>query len=338
MNKKSFLMSSFLMFRICNPMDDHTVEENFQSRIPIANSHELEKYLKKSVENATQNGKAALALSGGIDSAILAKFMPKGSIAYTFKCIVPGIEVVDESVVAAKYAEECGLEHKVIEVYWEDFEKYSTTLMKAKGAPIHSIEVQIYKAALQAKADGVDTLIFGEAADAVYGGHSSILSEDRLVGDFIERYSYVMPYKALKDAEVILNPFLTYAKDGIVYPYEFMSQFYIEESVGSYLNATETAGVNWVLPYAETYLATKIDYARLRSGENKYLVREVFSRLYPDFTIPPKTPMPRPMNEWFRDWEGPTRPEFWPHCTDNMSGDQKWLVWVLEQYLNMIEG
>lgn len=51
----------------------------------------------------------ALVLSGGIDSAILAKFMPKGSIAYTFKCVVPGVQVTDETVIASKYAQECGL-------------------------------------------------------------------------------------------------------------------------------------------------------------------------------------------------------------------------------------
>jgi len=48
--------------------------------------------------------------------------------------------------------------------------------------------------------------------------------------------------------------------------------------------------------------------------------------------------MPRPVNEWFADWVGPTRPEFIPHCTDDMTGDQKWMVWCLERYLNIIEG
>ena len=48
--------------------------------------------------------------------------------------------------------------------------------------------------------------------------------------------------------------------------------------------------------------------------------------------------MPRPVNEWFAKWKGPTRPEFIPHCTDNMTGDQKWMVWSLERYLNLIEG
>ena len=95
--------------------------------------------------------------------------MPKGSIAYTFKCVVPGVQVTDETSVAAKYAKECGLQHKVIEIYWEDFEKYSDALMKHKHAPIHSIEVQIYKALMQVKADGFNTIYFGDDGDGVYG-------------------------------------------------------------------------------------------------------------------------------------------------------------------------
>ena len=131
-------------------------------RKPINNSKELHDALKSEIEKATVNGKAALALSGGIDSAILAKYMPKSSTAYTFQCIVPGKKVTNEVPRAAEYAKECGLKHKTIKVYWEDFEKYAPILMKNKGAPIHSIEVQIYKAALQAKKDGFETLIFGE--------------------------------------------------------------------------------------------------------------------------------------------------------------------------------
>lgn len=165
MTDKKYCMSSFLMFRNCEPLYNCTIKDDFPDRIPVKDSYQLEEHLKERIEEVTKEKKVALALSGGIDSAILAKFMPKGSVAYTFKCIVPGIEVTDESVVAAKYAKECGLEHKIIEVYWEDFEKYAPILMRKKNAPIHSIEVQIYKAVLQAKEDGMDALIFGEAAD-----------------------------------------------------------------------------------------------------------------------------------------------------------------------------
>ena len=311
-------------------------EEN-KDRAPVRNSFELERILRCEVEKACNNGRAALALSGGIDSAILAKFMPKGSVAYTFKCIVPGINVVDESVAASNYAQECGLEHRIVEIYWDDMEILAPRLMQHKGAPIHSIEVQICKAALQAKLDGFDTMIFGESSDVNFGGQDGLLSKDWTVPQYIERYSYLLPYKALKESEIISEPFLQYSHDGFIDAHEFNRHTYYVESMGSYLNASEVAGINLSAPFSKSYMGIPMDYQRIRHGENKYLVREVFQRLYPGFSIPKKVPMPRPMNEWLRSWEGPVRDEFWPHCAETMTGDQKWQLWTLEHFLNMIE-
>ena len=337
-------MSSFLTLRtiydhnysFSNKLKPYFFEENKDRNI-VNNSLELENILKEEVEKACKNGKAALALSGGIDSAILAKFMPKGSTAYTFRCIVPGIKVTDESEQAAKYAKECGLSHKIIDIYWNDMEKYAPILMKHKGAPIHSIEVQIYKASLQAKLDGFDTLIFGESADVNFGGQDGLLSRDYLVPEYIDRYSYLLPYKVLKEPIILMEPFLKYSSDGEMDVHEFNRHVYYLESVGSYYNASLTAGINLSLPFTKSYLGPKLDYNRIRSGENKYMVREVFNRLYPSFTVPPKTPMPRPMNEWLANWGGPTRSEFIPHCTNHLTGDQKWLVWALEKFLNIVD-
>lgn len=312
-----------------------SVWTDYPYRIPIADSYELENYLQKRVKEEALNKNVAIALSGGIDSAILAKFMPKGSTAYTFRCIVPGIQVVDETPVAAKYAQECGLKHKIVEIFWEDFEWFSSLLMKRKGAPIHSIEVLIYKAALQAKEEGIDALIFGENADVIYGGMDGLLSKDWLLGDFIERYSYVLPYKVLRNPVMVLEPFYEFEKDGHIDPHSFVSEVFRKEAMGSYTNATALADVVAVCPFSETYMSVPIDYKKIRSGENKYLVREVFKRLYPNYEIPKKIPMPRPMNEWLINWNGPTRDEFLPHCTDTMTGDQKWLVWALEKFLNL---
>jgi len=339
-------MSSYLMFRtIVNR--EKTFFDGAQPRLWDANrsyvdihdSVELEDHLRRRVHQVMQSGKKyALALSGGIDSAILAKFMPAGSKAYTFKCVVPGVQVTDETPQAARYAAECGLEHEVVEIYWEDFEKYAPLLMKHKGAPMHSIEVQIYKAALRAKADGFDGMLFGESADGKYGGMSGLLSKDWTLGEFVNRYSYVLPYMVLRDFELIVEPYVRHMKaDGRVEVHEFMNDVFFKESIGSYANATDTAGMELCCPFSETMMAVPLDYERIRRGENKYLVREIFNRLYPGWETPAKVPMPRPMNEWFARWEGPTRPEFYPHCTDNMTGDQKWLVWALEQFLNSFE-
>lgn len=341
---KTYCASSFLMFRsVCDDnkefysdMKPVLADMSF-TRTCIKNSNDLLCSLKHQVEEMCRDGKAAIALSGGIDSAILAKFMPKGSTAYTFKCVVPDIEVTDETEVAAMYAAECGLNHKVIEIYWEDIEKYAPVLMQHKNAPIHSIEVQIYKAALQAKADGFDKLIFGENADIIYGGMNGLLSKDWLIGEFIDRYSYVLPYKVLKDFEMITAPFKEYTEMGRCDAYKFINDYFRRESLGSYLNACSTADVEFVGPFSNTYLAEPIDLERIRNGEPKYLVREVFHKLYENFSVPPKTPMPRPTNEWFRDWQGPTRPEFYTHCTDGMTGDQKWMVFILERFFDMVE-
>ncbi len=238
---------------------------------------------------------------------------------------------------AAKYAEECGLEQAVIPIYWEDFENYAPILMRHKGAPIHSIEVQIYKAALQAKADGFERIIFGESADCNYGGQSGLMSKDWTLGEFIDRYSYVKPYKVLKDYVMPIDPIIRNTRDGYVDAHEFMRTFFLEESMGSYVNACQCADIDLAAPFSNTYLNVPLDYNKVRSGENKYVVREVFSMLYPDFIQPAKLPMPRALNEWLKNWQGPRRPEFWPHCTDNMTGDQKWYVWCLEKFFNLYD-
>ena len=309
-----------------------------QERSPVRTSMELEHILRDYVEQETRGNSAALALSGGIDSAILAKFMPKGSVAYTFQCHVPGVDVIDEVPMAARYAMECGLEHRVVEVYWEDFIRCAPVLMKNKGAPIHSIEVQIYKAACQAKTDGFSSMIFGESADVNFGGMDGLLAKDWKIGEFIDRYSYILPHRVLRQPLLITEPFIPYESDGYIDPHEFVRHEFYREAMGTYQNACTSGGVQFCAPYSHAFLGEPIDYDRVRNGQSKYLVREIFDRLYPGWDIPAKIPMPRPMNEWLRDWCGPIRPEFYPHCTDNMSGDQKWLVWSLETFLNLIDG
>lgn len=342
---KTYCASSYLAYRTIIDEEKvfadnakRTIYSIPENRTKIHSSAELEASLKKQVEDLVSSGKkVALCLSGGVDSAILAKFLPEGTKAYTFKCIVPGMEVVDESPVAAKYAKECSLDQEVIEIYWEDCEKYASTLMKHKGAPLHSIEIQIYKAALKAKEDGIDVLIFGESADCLYGGQSILFGQDWTFGEFVDRYTFVKPYVALKDYNFDLQPYRDAETDGYVDVQEFMGNTFFKESINSYHNACESAGIKCSIPFANTVYDGKLDKKLLHAGNNKYLVREIFARLYPDFEMPPKTPMPRPMNEWFKDWQGPIRPEFWPHCTDPMDGDQRWLVWCLEQYLKLLD-
>ena len=167
---------------------------------------------------------------------------------------------------------------------------------------------------------------------------NGLLSRDWLIGDFIDRYAYVIPYKVIKEFELITEPFKKYTDDnGICDAYMFINDFFRREALGSYMNACNAANVQFIGPFSNPYLAEPLDFSRIRNGEPKYLVREVFHNLYMDFTIPSKTPMPRPTTEWLKNWHGPVRPEFYPHCTEEMTGDQKWLVYILEKFLNLFD-
>ena len=127
-------------------------------------------------------GRVGLALSGGIDSAILAKYVPADTPTYTFHCVAPG--ALDETAQARLYAEACGLKNSVIDITWDDLVRNADVLMRHKGAPIHSIEAQIYAAAMQARQDGVTHLLFGENADIVFGGMDGLFRSGRLTATF----------------------------------------------------------------------------------------------------------------------------------------------------------
>ena len=339
---KVYAMSSFLQFRaIYNPdikfsekLDyPRRADTSFSaSRTLINTSGELYDFIKDFVEQESHDSKTALALSGGIDSAICAAFMPKGSVAYTFRCVVPGKQVVDETDAAKRYCELNGLEHRIVDVYWEDYEKLSPVLMRYIYAPFHSIDVQIYKAALQAKKDGFDKMIFGQGADLIFGGFDQLLSRDWTIGEFIERYSCVLPYKVLKEFVIITEPFRKWEEKGIIDTHNFLDEHLFWEDIHSYYNSCSVAEVKFAGAFMNA-IHKPLDIARVRRGENKYLVREVFERIYPQLQVPSKTPMPRPMNEWLENWEGPKRPEFWPNCHTNMTGDQKYYIWILEKFL-----
>lgn len=342
---KIYCMNAYLMFRYVvgndiwfhENMPIHNVDLDFE-RHSVETVEDLQYALQYEVDSARNNGGIALALSGGIDSAILAKMMPKGTKAYTFRCVVSGTETTDETQQAAHWAEICGLDHKVIDIHWEDIESVVDRLMQHKGAPIHSIETQIYLAAEAVKKEGINKFIFGENADIIYGGMDGLLKKNWYFEEFVERYAYVLPYKVLRSSKMIMTPFLNYEKEGHIDGHAFINQYFRQEALGTYINACETAGVEFIGPYSRTKLDGVLDYQRIRDGDTKYLIRELFRKLYPGVSVPAKVPMPRPMNEWFAKWDGPIREEFFPHCTDGMSGDQKWMVWCLERFLNMMEG
>lgn len=56
---------------------------------------------------------------------------------------------------------------------------------------------------------------------------------------------------------------------------------------------------------------------------------------YPDIPVPDKVPMPRPVDEYFKDWKGPMRLEFRQDLDmTKFTGNQKWQMFCLERFLN----
>ena len=343
MNKdRLFCMSSYLQYRSIvdknRCFSEHLPTwfyEETQERVPVNTFEELDKQLRRRINEALENGPVALMLSSGMDSAILASYLPKGTQTYTLRC--QATSGIDETQAAKYYADKNGLKHRVIDVYWEDFEKYTVPLMRQKGYPIHSIEVQIYKAALQAQKDGIQTLIFGETADIIYGGHSKLLAQEWTLDTFTERFAFVNPKHVLKQPMCIDDPIRPYVReDGSVDVFGFLNGFEYGVSLGFYTNACRMAGVTLCAPYSYTILGHALDITRIRSGESKYIIRELYRQLYPEHSVPDKTPLPRPMEEWLSGWEGPKYSEFIWNPKISWTGDQKWYIYALDQFMRYV--
>lgn len=339
-----YCMNSYLMYRTivnkeCRFSD--TVAPWFYNnnsfRKPISSSAELDDHLNEEINHILSKGPVALMLSSGMDSAILASYLPAGTETYTLHCKAES--GIDETAAAKRYADLNGLNHKVIEITWNDYEKFSVPLMKQKGCPIHSIEVQVYKAAIQAKNDGIKTLIFGETADIIYGGHSQLLSRDWNLEQFTERFSFVDVNKVLHKPNKIYEPITPHLKDnGTVDVFGFLNAFEYDVSLGFYNNACRLGNIDFFSPYASSILGIPLDINRIRNGEGKYIIRELFIKKYPDLPIPDKTPLPRPMSEWLNEWTGPLHKYLIPDHIPEMTGDQKWYIYALNRFLTEIIG
>ena len=340
---RNYCSSSFLIYRFIADQR-HSFDDRYQpyffressQKYFIKDRNDVKQAIKSYIkEILDSHGKIGLALSGGIDSAILAKLVPKDTVAYTFRCVAPGS--LDETAMAKKYADICGLRHKIIDVSWEDYLKVLPILMSHKGAPIHSIEPQIYTAAKIAKEDGTTHFLFGENADIIFGGMDGLLAQDWTFDDFVRRYSYLDPTKVLKEGQWILEPYEKYRNGNNIDYYAFICDLFYKEANNSYENACATAGVQYASPFNRMILQSGLDLNRIRRGDTKYILRELFNELYPDLGQPRKIPMPRAVTQWLRDWDGPHRSEFIPGCTEGLKGDEKWMIFILEEFLNMID-
>lgn len=211
--------------------------------------------------------------------------------------------------------------------------------MASKNAPVHSIEPQIYKAAIEAKKNGAEIIIVGESADLIFGGMDKLITPEWDFEGFAKRYTFLEPSLVLSNPVEQTELFELYraGENGIDYM-KFMDEVFSIESSGSYLNAFSAAQLHYYDPYARLIMADPLDMDRVRNGEPKYLVRGLYAIKYPELEIPFKIPMPRPVDSIFGQWGGPTRPEFRKDIPmSSLTGNQKWQLWCAELFLNMYD-
>lgn len=342
---KNYCMSSYLAFRFIENDDKDFFgwghHRNIkplpdEKRIIVKTVEDIDHAIEKQMKEFKDKKKGIL-LSGGMDSAIVASYL-SGSDAYTFR-FLGGNYQGEELSRAEYYARYYGLNLHYVDISWDTVVSHLDPVMIAKCAPVHSIEPQILQAALQAKADGIEMMFVGESSDLIFGGMDGLLAKDWTFNEFMDRYIFTKPEEILVEPVSMQYLFERYRENGDMINFlKFMDDVFSIESSSSYLNAFAVAEMPYFDPYARLKMAEKLDLYRIRNGEPKYLIRELMAKKYPEIPVPNKVPMPRPVDEYFKIWEGPRRPEFRDDIDMNsLSGNQKWQLYCLEQFLNMYE-
>lgn len=342
---KEFCMSSYMAFRYIEREDmdfyagfRHTNIKSIpdSEKIYVATVDDIDKEVNRVFEGL-EGKKLGILLSGGMDSAILAAYM-RGAHAYTFR-FLNGEYQKEELNRAEYYANQYGLELHYVDIDWNTVVNYLPSVMKGKKAPVHSIEPQLLQAALQAKKDGIEHLIIGESSDLIFGGMDQLLSKDWDFDEFKDRYIFTQPDLVLENPVDMSYLFERYRMGTKINFLSFLDDVYAIESPGSYMNAFAVADIPYTDPYAKLKMADPLDLKRIRNGEPKYLIRSLFAKKYPEIEIPDKTPMPRPVDYYFAAWGGPVRSEFKKDLhMEKFTGNQKWQMYCLEQFLDMYEG
>lgn len=338
---KNYCMSSYLAFRYIAD-DDKNFYDNMQhrvyrlpleeDRILVSNAEEIDDAIEEQFARI-RGKKIGMLLSGGMDSACLAPYL-QGGHAYTFR-FLNGEFQSDELERAEYFAKRYDLTLHYVDIDWNTVEQHVDRVMRTKGAPVHSIEPQILQAALQAKNDGIEIMVIGDAADYVFGGMDGLYAKDWEYNEFKKRYIYVNPEDVLVKPVDMNYAFEKYRIGDRIDFVGFMHEYTDIESYLSYENSFYAAKMEYIDPYELLKMRDPLDLNRIRNGQSKYLIRDLFKMKYPELEIPQKLPMPRPVDEYFKNWTGPKRYEFKKELNmTKFTGNQKWLLWCLERFLN----
>jgi len=338
-----YCISSYLAFRyVAKPnvaWKDKVLPEfpnvKTQGKFKVKTAAEVLRRLRDTIYESGVAEQMGVLLSAGMDSAIIASLLPRGSRAYTVRFVAEG--AIDEAPAAAVVAAQLGLTHTVVDVTWSDYTDNMDVLMKRKKAPLHPAEVGLYKAACAARRDGVHLLAVGNGADSTFGGMDKLLAKDWTFDEFMRRYTFLDPSRVVKQPVSVVDAYEPYRLQSGINVMGFLKVVHGLGIIQMFENAIHAGGCSLVAPFERLALETPLDLQRIRGGEPKYILNEVFRTVCPGMKSPAKIPFARPVTQWLDDWAGPKRPEFIDGLVmAEFTGEQKWQLYCLERFLNLL--
>lgn len=278
--------------------------------------------------------KTGIMLSGGIDSVMLASYMPRGSYAFTIE--YPEMEGVDEAERAKYYADKFGLKLIKVPVTFEDVLKYQDALMEAKGQPLATIEIGIYKISLEAKKYGLDSLLTGMGGDGLFGGFFNLLSKDWKNEEFVKRFTYVEPSLVMKKPIDTLSFFEKYYGQPFYNMNGFLDDIESEYTLSYFLNPTQTAGIKLLSPYEHCIRKFEIDRETFKVGLEKILLRKSFYKHCGFEFEGRKFAFPRPTEYWLKLYDEKLDDMFFEDSYNRLkTPEQKWVLFTTNHFVKL---
>ena len=275
----------------------------------------------------------AILLSGGMDSAVLVPFMPKGATAYTIYHEQLSRNEID---LAASYAAEYGLKHVIIPINEQNYFKHIDSLIINKKMPLSPAEPIFHIAAKKAFEDGYESIVTGAGADAKWGGFPKLRKNiNSIAYNKLLQKSYLNPADILMkatDISDIFNNFLFVNKKGVevVSSRAFLRDVSVERF--AYNNAIVSAGCTHIAPFTSAVI--RFDHKK-NLLDPKCLIKDLYHQIYGK-GAPKKLGLQKP-TYLLKEYK-PTHCLFNPdYLYDSLHYNKKVLAFFAERYLNLID-
>lgn len=293
---------------------------------------EMLDYIRARVSGiARDGGKIGCLLSGGMDSAVIAGFLPSGSIAYTFD--YPEVSRCSEWLEARDFIKP-GVMHKKVTISKADFFNAASELTQLLKEPVVPHAPAIFLAAVQASQDGCTHLLNGVGADGRFGGFPELYKASRK-NEFLValKKKFVDPETVMRDPVDVTTLVEDYVTADIV-------------DVQRYLVEVGTEGT----AVADTIRCANITPGNL-FGEIQYggsfieegllgkkFIKRAFSIVWPSMAPRKKKALAVPYSKWLKSWQ-PTHPSI---RSDSLSSEglrskNRMQIFAVDLYLRKFE-